>query len=110
MSAEFCPLGYDNLLCFLPDTDNQSCPNYSFCQLETAAWSLPYYFDNSTGALVVSYVMSTCRIVWTPCFIDGVFSGGFSSEVWDAHFKHTIIPAYQEFGWFPPVDNTNYVK
>ncbi len=83
---QFCPLGYNNLLCNLP---LNVCVNYSFCRLQTMAWELPY--DYIDGILTVK----SCGYAFGFTFSSGQFS--------DRKFElgNVIETAWSQVGWVP---------
>jgi hypothetical protein len=84
--AQFCPLGYNNLLCDLPF---DVCRNYSFCQLQTIAWELPYEFSDE-GFLIVKDSGAAFGLTLP--------TGKFSER----HFfdlTNLITAAWLEYGW-----------
>lgn len=101
-----CPLAFDSNTCSLP----QFCHNYHYCRTHTLSWSLPYRFDDMNKVLLVAY-SPACYYTWEPSVVDGIPLGGvYYPELSDSDFSLRIKTAWQEAGWFCPVQNPNYVK
>lgn len=106
LGDDTCPLAFDSNTCSLP----QFCENYHYCRIHTLSWSLPYRFDDVNKVLLVAY-SPACYYTWKPSPVDGVSSGGvYYPELSDSDFSLRIKTAWQEAGWFCPVQNPNYVK
>jgi hypothetical protein len=86
---QFCPLGYDNLICNLP---LDFCSNYSFCRLQVIAWELPY--DYIDGVLIVkSYGYAFGLTLSSGKFFDKKFSlGNVIESSWIAAGWHSAEP------------------